>query len=181
MRALRVVAVAVVLALLGLLVWDFTQQHGSDLAARVDRGEAMPAPAMQLPRLGAPGSLDLAAYRGKVVVVNFWASWCVDCKLEAKTFTDAARRWRGKDVVFLGVDSQDGVGPAKRYARKYDMAYPLVRDGDGTQGSQRWGVTGFPETFVVDPQGRIPAHAHWAEPIVSGATLDTAIRRALAS
>lgn len=181
MAAVRAAVVASVLALLGVLVWDFVHQQNSGVAGKVDKGETVSAPALRLPRLDRTGSFDLAAYRGKVVVVNFWASWCVDCKLEAKTFTDAARRWRGKDVVFLGVDSQDGVGPAKRYARKYDMAYPLVRDGDGTQGSQRWGVTGFPETFVVDPQGRIPAHAHWAEPIVSGATLDTAIRRALAS
>jgi cytochrome c biogenesis protein CcmG/thiol:disulfide interchange protein DsbE len=181
MKILRAGAVAVVVGLLGLLVWDFAHQHGSGVAAKVDKGQTVAAPALKLPRLGAAGTLDLAAYRGKVVVVNFWASWCVDCKLEAKNFAAAAQRWRGKDVVFLGVDSQDGSGPARSYMSKYHMDYPVVRDGEGTQGSQDWGVTGYPETFVVDPAGQIPGHEHWAEPIISATTLDTAIRQALRS
>jgi cytochrome c biogenesis protein CcmG/thiol:disulfide interchange protein DsbE len=181
MKPLRVVAASVVLGLLGLLVWDFAHSHGSGVARNVDRGEVVAAPALELPRLDTSGRFDLASYRGKVVVVNFWASWCVDCKLEAKTFAQAARRWQGKDVVFLGVDSQDGSGPARRYMRKYKMDYPVVHDGAGTQGSQRWGVTGYPETFIVDRTGQIPGHAHWAAPIVSTATLNAAIRHALQS
>jgi cytochrome c biogenesis protein CcmG/thiol:disulfide interchange protein DsbE len=184
MKPLRVVAVAVVLALLGLLVWDFAHQHGSGVAKKVDGGQAVAAPALSLPRLGSSQKLDLAAYRGKVVVVNFWASWCVDCKLEAKTFERAVQRWQPKGVVFLGVDSQDGSGPAERYAEKYHMTYPLVHDGEGTQGSQDWGVTGYPETFVVDRQGRILPHAHWATPIVGTQLVgqfSAAIRQALQS
>jgi cytochrome c biogenesis protein CcmG/thiol:disulfide interchange protein DsbE len=181
MVAVRAAVVASVLALLGVLVWDFVHQQSSGVAGKVDKGETVSAPALRLPRLDRSGSFDLAAYRGKVVVVNFWASWCVDCKLEAKTFAKAAQRWSGKDVVFLGVDSQDGSGPAKRYMRRYGMDYPVVHDGEGTQGSQHWGVTGYPETFIVDPSGRILGHDHWAEPIVSVSTLDTAIRNALQS
>jgi cytochrome c biogenesis protein CcmG/thiol:disulfide interchange protein DsbE len=181
MAAVRALVVACVLALLGVLVWDFVHQQGSGVARKVDNGETVAAPALRLPRLDGPGTFDLAAYRGKVVVVNFWASWCVDCKLEAKTFTTAAERWRGKDVVFLGVDSQDGSGPAKRYMERYDMDYPVVHDGEGTQGSQHWGVTGYPETFIVDPTGKILGHDHWAQPIVSVSTLNAAIRDALQS
>jgi cytochrome c biogenesis protein CcmG/thiol:disulfide interchange protein DsbE len=181
MRALRAAAVAVVLGLLGLLVWDFAHSNASGIAGKVDKGDTVAAPAMKLPRLGAPGSLDLASYRGKVVVLNFWASWCVDCKLEAKTFAAAAQRWQGKGVVFLGVDSQDGSGPARTYMSRYHMDYPVVRDGEGTRGSEDWGVTGYPETFVVDPAGQIQGHDHWAAPIVSASTLDTAIQEALRS
>jgi cytochrome c biogenesis protein CcmG/thiol:disulfide interchange protein DsbE len=181
MAAVRAAVVACVLALLGVLVWDFVHQQNTGVAGKVDRGETVSAPALKLPRLDHTGTFDLTAYRGKVVVVNFWASWCVDCKLEAKTFATAAQQWHGKDVVFLGVDSQDGSGPARSYMSKYHMDYPVVRDGEGTQGSQDWGVTGYPETFVVDPAGQIPGHEHWAEPIISATTLDTAIRQALRS
>ena len=72
--------------------------------------------------MAAP-TFDLAAYRGKVVVVNFWASWCVECKLEAKTLRDAAARWRGKDVVVIGVDTKDLAFAAKRYMARYDVNY----------------------------------------------------------
>jgi cytochrome c biogenesis protein CcmG/thiol:disulfide interchange protein DsbE len=181
MAVVRVAAVAVVLALLGLLVWDFAHSRTSGVAQKVDRGETVAAPSLTLPRLDAPGTLSLAAYRGKVVVVNFWASWCVSCKLEAKAFARASQKWKGKGVVFLGVDSQDGSGPAKRYMRRYGMDYPVVHDGEGTQGSEHWGVTAYPETFLVDRAGKIPGHAHWAQPIVSEATLNSAIEQALRS
>lgn len=181
MRVIRAAVAVGVLALLGLLVWDVVHGRGSGVAQKVDKGKIVPAPKLDLPRLDGKGNLSLASLRGKVVVVNFWASWCVDCKLEAKTFATAAERWRGKDVVFLGVDSQDGSGPARRYMQRYDMTYPVVHDGEGTQGSQHWGVTGYPETFIVDRSGKILGHDHWAEPIVSVSTLNTAIRDALQS
>jgi cytochrome c biogenesis protein CcmG/thiol:disulfide interchange protein DsbE len=179
MSAVRAAVAAAVLALLGLLVWDVVHQNHGGVAAKVDKGQTVTAPAMQLPRLGAPGSFDLASYRGKVVVLNFWASWCVDCKLEAKTLATAAQRWRDRGVVFVGVDSQDLSGPARRYMARYHMDYPVVRDGDGNQGSQRWGVTGYPETFIVDASGRVvPPHVNGPIP---AAQLNAAIRHALSS
>src|SRR5215212_1068413 len=104
MRVLRVLAVAVVVALLGLLVWDVAHSERSKVAASVDRGKVVPAPKLVLPYHDRNGTFDLAAYRGKVVVVNFWASWCHGCKIEAKALNAAARRWRTKGVVFIGVD-----------------------------------------------------------------------------
>ncbi len=179
MRALRVVASVVVVALLGLLVWDMAHQSGGGIAAKVDKGETVAAPSLRLPRLGgSAGDLDLAAYRGKVVVVNFWASWCVDCKLEAGALATAEKRWRGRDVVFVGIDGQDLGSAALRYMHKYTVDYPVARDGDGSVG-RRWGVTGFPETFFVDPSGRV-LPPHITGPI-STAVLNSAIRHALAT
>src|SRR5690242_8752602 len=106
MRPLRAVAVVAVAALLALLVWDVAHQQNKGIAAKVDRGQTVAAPALSLPRIGGGPKLDLAAYRGKVVVVNFWASWCVECKLEATTLRNAAARWRGRAVV-IGVDTKD--------------------------------------------------------------------------
>ena len=177
MSAARVAAVAVVLALLGLLVWDVAHQKNKGIATKVDRGETVAAPDLRLPRLGGGPAFDLAAYRGKVVVVNFWASWCVDCKLEAKTLRDAAARWRGKAVV-IGVDTKDLTFAARRYMSHYDVNYGVVRDVDGTE-SNRWGVTGYPETFFVTAAGKvIPPHIDGPIP---AARLNAAIRQAIRS
>jgi cytochrome c biogenesis protein CcmG/thiol:disulfide interchange protein DsbE len=177
MRAVRAAAAAVVLALLGLLVWDVAHSNGGGVAAKVDRGKTVTAPTTRLPFFDRGGTFDLAAYRGKVVVVNFWASWCVDCKLEAKTLHDAAARW-GKKVVFVGVDTKDFASAARGYMRRYAVDYRVVRDIDGAEGS-RWGVTGYPETFFVDPHGRvIPPHVNG--PILPK-DLKDAIQKALAS
>jgi cytochrome c biogenesis protein CcmG/thiol:disulfide interchange protein DsbE len=177
MRVVRAAAAAVVLALLGLLVWDVTHSGHGGVAAKVDKGDVVAAPKTELPFFGTTGKFDLAAYRGKVVVLNFWASWCVDCKLEARTLHDAAARWKGK-VDFIGVDGSDLSGAAREYMHRYDVNYRVVRDvGGGAQSA--WGVTGFPETFFVDRQGKvIPPHVNGPIP---AADLNQAIEKALAS
>lgn len=177
MRPLRAVAVVVVAALLGLLVWDVAHQQNKGIATKVDRGETVAAPALDLPRLGGGPRIDLASYRGKVVVVNFWASWCVECKLEAKTLRDAASRWRGKAVV-IGVDTKDLASSAQSYMERYKVNYQVARDVSGNE-SDVWGVTGYPETFIVDRSGQVvPPHVDG--PIPPG-QLNAAIRSAIRS
>ena len=178
MPAIRVASVAVVLALLGLLVWNVAHNSGGGIAAKVDRGDTVTAPALRLPSFGSAGDLSLASYRGKAVVVNFWASWCVDCKLEAHALASAERKWSGKNVVFLGVDGQDLGSAAKSYMRRYDVAYPVARDINGT-AYRTWGVTGFPETFFVTPSGKV-VPPHYSGP-VTVSDLNSAIKQALAS
>ena len=177
MRVVRVASVAVVVALLGLLIWDVAHGSGAGIAGKVDKGQTVTAPALRLPTFNS-GDLSLASYRGKVVVVNFWASWCVDCKLEAHALATAERRWSGKNVVFLGIDGQDLGSAAKSYMRRYDVSYPVARDINGS-AYKTWGVTGFPETFFVTPTGRV-VPPHFSGP-VTVADLNSAIRQALAS
>ena len=177
MRVVRVASVAVVLALLGLLVWDVAHGSGAGIAGKVDKGQTVTAPALRLPTFSS-GDLSLASYRGKVVVVNFWASWCVDCKLEAHALATAERRWSGKNVVFLGIDGHDLGSAAKSYMRRYDVSYPVARDINGS-AYKTWGVTGFPETFFVTPTGSV-VPPHFAGP-VTVADLNSAIKQALAS
>ncbi len=158
MRALRAAAAALVLALLGLLVWDVAHGGQGGVASKVDHGHAVAAPKLNLPYLGRSGDFDLAAYRGKVVVLNFWASWCVDCKLEAKELHDAAARW-SKDgkVVFVGIDGTDLASAARGYMKHYAIDYPVARAvGDGTKNT--WGVTGDPETVLIDRTGHVVQH-----------------------
>jgi cytochrome c biogenesis protein CcmG, thiol:disulfide interchange protein DsbE len=170
MRVVRAAAVAGVCALLALLVWDVAHGSGGGIAKKVDKGETVAAPNVRLPFFDG-GTFDLAAYRGKVVVLNFWASWCVDCKLEAKALHDAAARWKGKDVVVIGVDTKDFEFAASRYMKHYSVDYPVVRDVNGSVNS-RFGVTGYPETFFVDRQGKvIPPHV--VGPITPNAQFST--------
>jgi len=95
----------------------------------------------------------LADYKGKVVVVNFWASWCVTCKPEAWDLESAWRNYQG-DVIFLGVDYVDTEKEAKAYLEETDVTYPNGPD-KRTQISQAYRVDGVPETFIIDKSGKI--------------------------
>ena len=177
MRPVRAVAVVAVAALLGLLVWDVAHQQNKGIATKVDKGESVAAPSLELPRIGGGPKFDLASYRGRVVVVNFWASWCNECPLEAKALRDAANRWRGRAVI-VGIDTKDLASSAKQYMSKYGVNYQVVRDVSGNQGD-RWGVTGYPETFIVDRSGKvIPPHVVGPVP---ASRLNAAIRNAIRS
>ena len=149
--ALQTGAVVLVGALLGLLVWKIVTRQKDE--ARIDK----PAPAFDLARLGASDKVSLASLRGKPVVLNFWASWCVGCKDESKTLEAAWRRWHGK-VVFLGIDgSDDFTGDARAFIRKHDVTYPAVHDKQLATAT-KYGVTGYPETFFVNRQGKLVGH-----------------------
>jgi cytochrome c biogenesis protein CcmG, thiol:disulfide interchange protein DsbE len=158
MRIVRVAVVACVLGLLGLLVWDVTHGNGPGVAQKVDKGRKVAAPHLDLPRLDTSGRLSLASLRGKVVVVNFWESYCVPCKEEARRIADAARSFQDEGVVFVGVNAFDTKRAARAYLARYGVEYPNIRDGVGTTFG-RWGVTGVPETFFIDRRGRVvPPH-----------------------
>jgi cytochrome c biogenesis protein CcmG/thiol:disulfide interchange protein DsbE len=113
-----------------------------------------PVPALALPRLDGSGPLSVASLRGKVVVVNFWASWCAPCNEEAPLLQRAWARDRERGLVVLGVDANDAAADARRFARRHRLTYPLVRDAHGSSLGH-WGVYGLPFTFVVDRRGRV--------------------------
>ena len=174
---LQIAAICVVALLLALLGWRLAgRQAGQDVAAGVAKGSHPAAPDFTLPKIDGDGSLQLSAFRGKAVVVNFWASWCVPCRAEAKRLQAAWERWRSRGVVVLGVDSQDFVSDARRFVEKYGQTYPNVHDGPGaTLG--HWGVTGFPETWFVNRQGKLVGER--VQGPVSEAVLNTNIEAAL--
>jgi cytochrome c biogenesis protein CcmG/thiol:disulfide interchange protein DsbE len=172
-------AVGLVVLLFALLVWKLTSNRGGALAAEATQGKQPRAPDFTLPRLDRSGDLTLSSLRGKAVLVNMWASWCIPCKDEApvleKTWLDNRRR----GLVVVGLDAKDFRSDARSFMRKFDLTYPVVYDGPGTTLGH-YGVTGFPETYVVDRQGRIvDAFIGAIDTATDRARLRAAVERAL--
>jgi len=150
MRLFSAVGATILAAgLLSVLGWGLS--HPSS-ASTVRVGAS--APAMTLELLDG-SSLSLAAYHGRPVVVNFWATWCADCRKEAPALTSTARA--RQDVAFLGVLYQDDPGAARSYqAGATAYPYPVGwSDGSG----KAFGVQANPETFFIDPRGVVRAIA----------------------
>ena len=151
-RPAQAVSVVFVLALLGLLAYKvFHNPPG--IASKLDKQEIVPAYPFSRQLVGEPGTLSLASLRGKVVVLNFWESYCAPCTHEAPVVAATAKAWAGKRVVFLGVDEQDLSGPATKFMKRFGINYPVIADEGPLLG--HYGVTGFPETFFIDPKGNV--------------------------
>ncbi len=174
-RAGQVLAIGVVLALLAVLVWRVVRDSEGGAADALRRGEHPVAPDFDLERLDRPGRLELESLRGKAVVINFWASWCLPCKEEAPLLEAAWKKWRSKGVVVVGLDANDFKSDARRFARRYDLTYPLVHDGPGRLLDD-YGLAGFPETFFVRPDGRLES---WSQGELSEEEIEAGIRGAL--
>jgi cytochrome c biogenesis protein CcmG/thiol:disulfide interchange protein DsbE len=184
-RPLRLLAVGTVVSLLSLLAWaTLSAGQGSSFTAKISAGERPPAPPFELEVVWAkrsswPGPLGaalanrrlaLAELRGHPVVLNFWASWCIPCRDEAPSLNESARAHAGK-VVFVGVDVQDLRPDALAFLREFDPPYVSIRD-TGNDTYDAYGLTGVPETFYLDGQGRAVAHTPGA---VSRQTLEQGI------
>jgi thiol-disulfide isomerase/thioredoxin len=104
------------------------------------------------------GELSLAAYRGRVVVVNFWGSWCTICRQEAPALSVAARDLQGSGVRFVGVDVSDSTASAEAFMKDFRIHYPSLSDpGDAValRFSKIIPITAFPSTLVISPGGRV--------------------------
>jgi len=159
-RLLSPVPVAVVVGVLALIVLLFYGVFSKDADTGIDEalaaGRRAPAPAITLPRLDGRGTASLRDYRGQVVVLNYWASWCDPCRAESPLLERWHRRIRDRGGTVLGVDVLDLTSDARGFARRYRLSYPMLRDGEGATQA-RFGITGLPETFVLDRLGRITA------------------------
>ena len=150
-------AVVAVGALVALLVYGVLQgDDDTGIDAALADGKRPAAPALTLKRLDGAAESSLADHRGKVVVLNFWASWCAPCRDEAPLLQRWHRRIESQGGTVLGVDALDATDDARAFTRRYGITYPNLRDPSG-ENLKPFGVSGYPETFVLDRDGRIAA------------------------
>jgi cytochrome c biogenesis protein CcmG/thiol:disulfide interchange protein DsbE len=132
----------------------------------------LPAPEFTLQRMDPPAgelgsgltssealAVSLAAHRGQVVVLNFWASWCLACRDEHAPLSEVATSYRDRGVAFYGVLYNDKPEPARRWIKEMGgQSYPTLLD-PGTRTAIDYGLYGVPETFFIDQEGRV-AYKH---------------------
>ena len=159
MRARVYWPVTVAAALLvGLLAYGLTTT-GTDttLDDAMVRGERVDPPATgSLPMLGGAGAGSLADYRGKVVLVNVWASWCAPCRDELPLVEKAHTMLSKRGGTVLGIDVKENSGAALKAVDEFGLSFPNLRDRDGSF-VREWGQTGYPESYVIDRAGKVAA------------------------
>jgi peroxiredoxin len=125
------------------------------------------------------GSLEVKNYRGQVVLLNFWATWCPPCVEETPSLVQFAAKMRDHGVVVIGVSVDQDPKALEDFMQKFHIPYPVGRDPDRTLAA-RYGTRLFPETYVFDRQGRlaekIAEGIDWSDPRVEAFVLDLARR-----
>ncbi len=156
-KGLATGVIAAAVALVGLLAYGVASQStDTSIDDAVSKGERIAAPRADLPVLGQRGERSLADYRGKVVLLNFWASWCPPCIEELPLLERTQRKIEARGATVLGVNYKDIPEDALGLVRRSRLSYPSLRDRDG-EYAEDFATIGFPETFVIDRTGRIAA------------------------
>lgn len=155
------VVVVLAAALVGLLSYGVAQR-GEDrsIATALAAGERSPAPesTQALAVLGGDGETgSVSDYRGKVVVLNVWASWCDPCKDELPLLERTHRRILPRGGTVLGLNVRDVSTSALELVREFGLSFPSLRDRDA-EVTRAFGTPKYPETYVLDRSGRVAAH-----------------------
>jgi cytochrome c biogenesis protein CcmG/thiol:disulfide interchange protein DsbE len=165
---------ALVVGVAAVAVWQATSggsvSSSTPLVGRTDK----PAPVFSLPSLTISGqTVSLASLRGKPVVLNFWASWCVPCRTEMPLIETAYRAHQGQ-IQFLGIDANDSTAPALAFLRQVQVTYPTAVDTHGLVANA-YGLFGLPTTIFISSSGRIVGRYIGQ---MQGTTLEAAIKEA---
>jgi cytochrome c biogenesis protein CcmG/thiol:disulfide interchange protein DsbE len=172
---LSIVVWVLVLGLLAVLGWGLIQTN----APRPEVGEQ--APAFNLEFFDGYGwdgktAASLDDMNGQIIVMNFWASWCVECRVETDELEDAWQKYADQGVVFVGVAYADVEPNSIEYMEEFNVTFPHAPDL-GTRISNAYEITGVPETFIIDQNGEI---AYVQIGPITSSTLDSVIGRLLA-
>jgi cytochrome c biogenesis protein CcmG/thiol:disulfide interchange protein DsbE len=158
-RALPILVSVAGACLVGLLIYGVSAQSASrTLDEQVAQGHQPQAPqaAHVLPMLNAPTSASLTSFRGKVVVLNFWASWCEPCQVEAPLLERNQSQLERHGGTVLGVTYLDASPDSVSFVRRYHLTYPNLRDDNGIF-AHSYGTNKLPESFIIDRRGRVVA------------------------
>ena len=174
-RWLNIGVWVIIIGLLAVLGWGLV----NSTATRPEAGQTAPTFAMQFfngYEWEGQTTADLNDMQGKVVVLNFWASWCVECRVEADLLEQAWQQYRDKGVVFLGIAYVDSEPKSLTYLQEFKITYPNAPDLRSV-ASDNYEITGVPETFFIDKQGQV---ANVVIGPVSASVLFTQIEQLLA-
>lgn len=158
-RTLPILATLAGAGLVGLLIYGVSAQSANrTLDERVARGEhpRAPDPTGALAMLDGGGKRTIASLMGKVVVLNFWASWCEPCQTEAPLLERTQRRLEDHAGTVLGVTYLDASPDSLSFVRRYHLTYPNLRDSNG-DFARAYGTNQLPESFILDRRGDIVA------------------------
>jgi len=144
-----ILTLAAIVPLIAILAYGFSRDPRYILSPLIGR----PAPPFTVTLFDGK-KLSLSDLRGKVVFLNFWASWCPPCRAEARDIEATWKKYKDKDIVFLGIDIQDTEEAALAFLKEFEITYLNGRDSSG-RISIDYGVWGIPETFFIDPEGWI--------------------------
>ncbi len=136
-------------AVLALLAYGFGREPKDIRSPLIAR----PAPAFTL-TLFDGSMVRLEDFKGKIVFLNFWASWCPPCRAEARVLEEAWRKYKDDGVVFLGINTQDTAEAARDFLEEFSITYPNGQDPGGKIAID-YGTWGLPESFFIDTAGRI--------------------------
>ncbi|MEP7290518.1 MAG: TlpA disulfide reductase family protein [Chloroflexota bacterium] len=123
---------------------------------RVQQGRPTSGPAPDFTLTTLDGQqFKLSDQKGKIVVINFWASWCGPCRTEAPALESLYQQYKDKDVTFIGITYADDPKDSQAFMAQYGMSYPVAEDGKSSVSKALYHIQGVPETFVIDKQGNI--------------------------
>lgn len=146
------IVAAVIVVAIGI---SFFEHHFRSGQVRPASAERALAPDFSLPELTGE-RLDLSAYRGKVVLLDFWATWCDPCREETPRFVDLQSKYGNQGLQIIGVSMDDGPEPVRDFYQRFKMNYPVVM-GNAKIGELYGGVLGLPIAFLIGRDGRIYA------------------------
>ena len=152
---MRWIVIGTAALLVGLLAYGVASKgRDTSIDQAIADGKRIAAPDATLPKLGSSGTERVSGYRGQVVVLNFWGSWCPPCVDELPELERYQKTLAGKRATVLGINMRETSDAALEYVRKFGLTYPNLRDRDG-EYAERFDSRAFPETFVIDRSGRI--------------------------